>query len=224
MKKKSKLLMKLTALAFAVTLLILPANTANASTKSDAENVLKYYQKGNISKAKKYNKKLSKNPGRACIRNLSTEAKNAYKKVVKKYRVYSSSSSGKEYLWGYYLVDMDGDKKAELLVKHGTCEADVRTTIYTYKNGKAKKIKDTFSGHTSYYAYPGHAGVICVWGHMGCESVSTQAIKKGKFVSKSYGGRDLNESGDWFPFRQMLYDHINYDKNYKASVDWNDLQ
>lgn len=202
--------------------LMVPAKVAQASTKSDAENVLKYYQEGNISKAKKYNKNLAKNPSKTCIKKLSKKAKAAYKKVVKKYKI--EFSSNKEYLWGYYLVDMNGDKKAELLVQHGTCEADVRTTIYTYKGGKAKKIAETFSGHTGYCAYPGHSGVICVWGHMGYESVSTMVIKDGKIETKSYGGRDLNKSGDWFPFKQVLYNHIEYDENYNRYVDWKDLQ
>lgn len=222
MKKKKTLFKKMVMFIFAAALLILPVNAAQASVKSDADNMLKYYKKGNISKAKQYNKKLPKNASKTCIKKLSKNAKNAYKKTVKKYKI--NAPLGKEYLWGYYLVDMDGDKKAELLVQHGTCEADVRTTIYTYKSGKVKKITETYSGHEGYYAYPGHAGVICVFGHMGYENVATMVIKKGKAVVKSYGGRDLNKGGNYFPFKQALYSHIKYDKNYKSSVDYKDLQ
>ena len=59
---------------------------------------------------------------------------------------------------------------------------------------------------------------------MGYESVSTMVIKDGKIETKSYGGRDLNKSGDWFPFKQVLYNHIEYDENYNRYVDWKDLQ
>lgn len=223
-KRENKLIKKLIMFTFTMMLVLVPAGVANASTKSNAENVLKYYQKGNISKAKKYNKQLAKEQSKTCIKKLSKKAKAAYKKVVKKYKLDIDTTSKQGYLWGYYLVDMNGDKKAELLVQHGTCEADVRTTIYTYKGGKAEKIAETFSGHTGYYAYPGHSGVICVWGHMGYESVSTMAIKNGKIETKSYGGRDLNNGGDWFPFKQALYGHIKYSKDYKSSLDLEDLQ
>ena len=85
-------------------------------------------------------------------------------------------------------------------------EADVRTAVYKYKGGKAKKVRQMASGHTAYYAYPGHAGVISVWGHMGYESVSTVVLKNGKLKSKSYGGREVK--GSFFPLRQSLYSHI----------------
>lgn len=200
-------------------LVLQPVSTVQASAKSNADKMLSYYKKGSIKKAKQYNSKLSKKASKASIKKLSKKQKAAYRKVVKKYRLGYSS---KPYLWGYYLVDMDGDKKAELLVRYGTCEADVRTAVYKYKGGKAKKVRQIASGHTAYYAYPGHAGVISVWGHMGYESVSTVVLKNGKLKSKSYGGREVK--GSFFPFRQSLYSHIKYDKNYKPTLDLKDLK
>lgn len=216
---------RLFVLILALVLALQPVMVVQASAKSDIDNVLKNYKKGKISTAKKYNKRLSKKASKTCIKKLSKKARQAYLKTVKKYKFNSKSPSMKS-LWGYYLADMDGDKKAELLVKHGTCEADVKTTVYKYKSGKVKKVGSFFSGHTSYYDYPGHAGVIAVWGHMGYESVQTISINRGKLKTKSYGSRDLNKSGrlDWFPFRQQLDNHVRYNANYKSSLSLKDLK
>ena len=222
MNKRTILLKMLFMIVFIGALFMMPMNVAQASTKTDADNMLKYYKKGNITQAKKYNKRLPRNASKTSIKKLSKNAKKAYTKVVKKYKL--GISFGQDYLWGYYLVDMDGDNIAELLVQHGTCEADAKTAVYTYKKGKIKKIREFYSGHEVYYAYPGHAGIICVWGHMDYERVSTKVIKKGKIVSKSYGDRDLSKGGDYFPFKQILYGHIKYDKKYNPVLDLRDLQ
>lgn len=201
-------------------LVLQPVSVVQASAKSNADKMLSYYKKGNIKKAKQYNSKLSKKASTTCIKKMSKKQKAAYRKVVKKFKVDYSAKP--YYLWGYYLVDLDGDKKAELLVKYGTCEADVRTTVYKYTGGKAKKVKTVPSGHVSYYAYPGHAGMICVWGHMDGEAVSTMVLKNGRLKTKSYGGRTV--TGNFFPFRQSLYGHIKYDKKYKPTLDLKDLK
>ena len=102
----------------------------------------------------------------------------------------------------------------------------MKITVYKYKSGKAKKVGSFYSGHTTYYAYPGHAGVIAVTGHMGYESVQTITLKGGKLKTKSYGSRDLNQSGgqDWFPFRQQLDNHVRYDSRYRSSLSLKDLK
>lgn len=220
MKKTLKVFI---AAVLTATLMAPTAGMAYASTKTDAEKVLKYYKQGNIKKAKQYNKKLPKKASTASIKRLSSKAKSSFLKVVKSYNLNTSIYSKKPYIWGYYLVDMDGDKKAELLVQYGTCEADVRTAVYKYKNGKAKRVARTFSGHTAYYAYPGHSGVIAYWAHMGNESISVTKLKNGKLKSVGYGGRIVNSYSSFFPLRQPLNGHIKYDANYKRTLDLKDL-
>ncbi|MEY8431067.1 hypothetical protein AALC75_11130 [Lachnospiraceae bacterium 48-42] len=226
MKRQLK---RMSVLAFAIILALQPVSVVQASARSNAANVLKYYKKGDISKAKKYNKKLAKKASKSCIKKLSKKAKAAYRKAVSSYSFNQGRSTMKS-LWGYYLADLDGDKKAELMVRHGTCEADVQTTVYKYKNGKAKRIGTIYSGHTTYYDYPGNAGVISVEGHMGYEAVSTLSMKGRKLKQKNYGARDLNKTftsskgADWFPFRQQLDDHIKYDAKYHASLILKDLK
>lgn len=221
-----KVIQKIMVLMLAVGLLFGASFSAQAATaKSDGKNmekVLKYYGQNKISKAKKYNKKLSETAKESCVKKMSSKMKKAYKKVVKKWPVKNNYT--KDYLWGYYLTDIDNDKKAELLVQVGTCEADVRVHVYKYKNGKAVKIGTMGAGHTSFHAYPNHKGVICYWGHMGYESISVVTIKNGKLSSKGIGGRDLNESGEWLNLKCTLDNHISYDSNYNRSLDLSDLK
>lgn len=154
-----------------------------ASERSDGKNmerVLKYYKQGKYSKAKKYNRKLSKNAKEACVKKMSSKMKKAYRKIVKKWPVENDWYSDEDYLWGYYLTDIDNDKKAELLVEIGTCEADVRVLVYKYKGGKAVRIGKFYTGHSALYAYPNHKGIVLGWGHMGVESFSVVTIKNKK--------------------------------------------
>ena len=116
------------------------------------------------------------------------------------------------------------NKKAELLVKHGSCEADVATYVYTYKNGKAKKLGKSYAAHGTYYAYPKHSGVIFGSGIQGVEQTSLLYVKKGKLKEVFYDSRQLEPDEDYFPFRQALYDHAVYSKNYEFSLDLKDLK
>lgn len=68
----------------------------------------------------------------------------------------------------YSLYDMDYDSIPELLVHYGTCEADYRIAIYTYRNNALKLVEDGLhGGHTSFgYDYVANQLVLCE-GHMG---------------------------------------------------------
>lgn len=221
-----KVFQKLMVFMLAIGLLFGSSISAQAATaKSDGKNmekVLKYYSQNKFSKAKKYNKKISATTKEACVKKMSSKMKKAYKKVVKKWPVNYTYT--KDYLWGYYLTDIDNDKKAELIVQVGTCEADVRIHVYKYKKGKAVKIGSMSAGHTSFHAYPNHKGVILYWGHMGYESISVLTIKSGKLSGKEIGSRDLNKSGNWLNLKGALDDHISYDSNYNRTLDLSDLK
>ena len=206
--------------------IVQPVMNVNASQKSNIRKVLKYYKAGNLKKAKKYNKKIKKKASNKYIKKMSSEMKAVYKKKVKSFRL-DAGLTGKKELWGYYLADMDGDKKPELLIHYGSCEADVKLIVYKYKKGKVKKVGSVAAGHSYFCAYPGHKGIIAVWGHMGYEGVSTLQLKKGKIKVVSYGEYDLNSKGtgdiDWFPFKQVLDGHMKWDSNYNKSLDLKDL-
>lgn len=223
-----KAFQKVMVLILAVSLLCNFSLSVQAATaKSDGQNMeklLKYYGKNKISKAKKYNKKLNAYAKEACVKKMSSKMKKAYKKIVKKWPV--DAPTGTDYLWGYYLTDIDNDKKADLLVQVGTCEADARTHVYKYKNGKAVKIATIGSGHTSFHAYPNHKGVIFYSGHMGNECISVVTIKNGKVSEKTIGYRGVitETTCDWLDLKCVLKRHISYDANHKRKLDLGDLK
>ena len=201
MKKVKKMIV----LILSVSLLLSGSKTiiCAASEKSDGENmekVLKYYKTKQFEKAIQYSKKLSKTAREACVSDMSAEMKKAYLKIVKKYKADSSDDA--EYLWDYYYSDVDNDKKADLLLKYGSCEGDVKLYVYQYKAGKAKKIGSVEAFHTSYYAYPNHKGVIGYGGMMGKEWVRLITIKDGKLKEKTIGTHTTDE--DYFNLRCIL--------------------
>jgi hypothetical protein len=198
--------------------------TVNAASNTKLmTNYLKAYKNKKYKKAKSYLNKMKKSDKDTSLKKMSKKQKKAYLKVVKKYSKNLNIMYG-DYLWGYYLADLNKDKKAELLIQYGSCEADVRTYVYTFKKGKAKKVAMTYSGHTGYVAYPGK-GVVQVWGHMGCCGVSVLTMKGNKLSSKNYGGQDINKSGDDYILpSNYLYSHIKYDAHYNRSLDLSDLK
>lgn len=153
-----------------------------ASQGSDMEKVLKYYGKGEYKTVKKYNKKLSKYANETCVNKISRTMEQAYQKKVK--------NLGEKAI-GWYLTDINNDKKADLIVHYGTCEADYMARVYIYKNKEVKYIGQTGAGHSTFHAYPGHNGFIVMSGHMGYESISLVQIKNGKLVTKKIGSREV---------------------------------
>ena len=134
MKKKTR---KVLALGLMMTILFTNNSVSNAASYGSAmEKTLKYYRQGKYSKAETYNKKLPKVITENCVKKMSSKMKRAYLKVVKKYPTDYSSTSGK-YMWDYYLSDIDNDKKTDLLIHYGSCEADVKLIVFQYKKGKA---------------------------------------------------------------------------------------
>ena len=72
MKRQLK---RMSVLAIAMILALQPVSAVQASARSNAANVLKYYKKGDISKAKKYNKKLAKKASKSCIKSCQKRQK-----------------------------------------------------------------------------------------------------------------------------------------------------
>ena len=192
---------------------------AKSKYNSNMAKYLKYYKAKNYKKAKKYAKKLKKTKDTS-LNKMSSKQKKAYLSKVKKYSFDMFNYDKKEgFLEGYYLADLNGDKSAELLVKHGTCEADFRTEIYTYKGGEAVKVATSGAGHISYIAYPGK-GVVTVWGHMGFCSVGLLRIKNGKINTKNYGSQ--SSVYEYTIPQNFLDNHVDYTNG--REVDLSDLQ
>ena len=137
--------MKKTILYLSIALFILTVafststvNVSAASNKTLMTKYLKAFKNADYQKANSYIKKMKKTDKDTSLNKMSKKQKKAYLKVVKKYAKNLDIMYG-DFLWGYYLADLNKDKKPELLVQYGSCEADVRTYVYTYKKGKAKK-------------------------------------------------------------------------------------
>lgn len=107
------------------------------------------------------------------ITNLVTEE--AYQSPVEAYKAALQAKTDYVHYYSpgnliitYTLYDTDKDGTPELLIKYGTCEADFRITIYTYKNGKLEELSDDIPGsHTSFaYDYITNQ-LVLAQGHMG---------------------------------------------------------
>lgn len=200
-----------------------PVSAASAGT--NITKALKYYKQKKYKKAQKYFNKVNKSANDACVKKMSKPMKKAYRKVVKKY--VKNKNNFAEYfsagsVWGYYLTDIDNDKKADLMIRYGSCEGDVRTILFQYKSGKAKKVAVIGSGHTCYHAYPGHKGILECRSHMGYEDIGVLTIKNGKLKSKHIGGRATSEVYTEIPC--ALDDHVHYDKDLNCSYDYEALK
>ncbi len=195
-----------------------------ASEKSDGTNmqkVLNYYAKKQYKKAGKFNKKLSEDANEACVSKMTAPMKKAYLKIVKKYKV---NAVGDKSLWGYYLTDIDNDKKTDLLIKIATCEADAKLYVYQFKSGKAKRIGSAGAFHTEYFAYPKHKGVVAYGGMMGEEWMRVVTVEGGQVIEKEIGSRDVGMEGEWFGLRCALNNHITYNSDYEPKLLLDELE
>ena len=84
----------------------------------------------------------------------------------------------------YTLYDMDGDGEREFLIKYGTCEADYRLNIYTYKNGYLEQVGDLGGGHISLCRDTVTGDLVVAWGHMGSGSYTWFTISNSSVVGK----------------------------------------
>ena len=155
---------------------------AKSSYNTDMANYLKAFKSEDYAKAAKLAKKLKKTKD-TTYKKMSKKQKDAYKKVFKK---YSTKENSKNHIQCYMLTDMDGDKNAELIVKNGSNEANMKIYVYTFKKGKAKKIGSIGVGLEFFIVYPGKGLVYSAY-HNGIRFVGVIKISKGSLVKKSYG-------------------------------------
>lgn len=185
------------------------AKVQAASARSTYKKAITYYKKKKFTKANQVFRRLPRTVSDRKAGKLTAGMKRAYKRVVKSYRLDSGSLySKKPLIWGYYLTDINKDKKPELLVKYGTCEADVRLRIYTYKNGRAKRVKTLYCSHSGFYYYPLGNGVLMLQGHMEYENLTLITMKNGRIKTKTLGQRQIKKS--YVSPAYSLEGHISY--------------
>ncbi len=205
--------------------------SVNASEKSDGQNMqlmLKAYKAKKYNKARKYAKKV-KLKQESAVSNMTDEVKKAYLDKVNKYieqkGVYSNDRElFSEYVWDYYLTDIDNDKTPELLILYGSCEADARYDVFTYKEGRIKKVGYIGGGHTVLCSYPNHNGILCLSGWGGYESISIIKIKDNKIKTVKYGSHACAKAvggDDKYVTDSLkgLKSHVDYYDSGDAKVD-----
>lgn len=91
----------------------------------------------------------------------------------------------------YFLYDIDNDDMPELWMRVGSCEANYRLLVYTYKNG-IKQLYEDGAGHS--YFCMGTNYILQVWGHMGEASWSKLTYDGTKIVAKTIFEEDIRDS------------------------------
>lgn len=218
MRKRKYQSLWFSLLTLLLILVMVSGSAQAASSKTTYKKGVSYFKAGKYSKAQKYFNKLPANANEACVKKMTSKMKKAYRSVLKK---YPAGSSSKRSLFGYYLTDINKDKKAELIVEFGTCEADMRAAVYTYKNGKAKKIGSFHSGHSALCYYPSGNGLMVQCAHMGYEQLYVVKISNGKI--KNTALRKARAAKTYMKLPYFLDNHIRWDKNYKPTIDYSPL-
>lgn len=205
MKNLKKIIMVFVMALIFSGIYIKPPVTSYASDSSNVTNMLSAYNKHDYTTAEKYAKKIKSTKSDSTEIKMTSSMTKAYVNVL--------LNTSRKYLFdGVYFVDMDGDNKAEMILPHGTCEADVTAYVYKYKSGKAVKVGQFGYGHTMLINYPGHKGVICMSAHMGYEEISTICLKNGKLSRTKYGHRDIG-LGNYLSLKPL--------NNHMKSGKWN---
>jgi hypothetical protein len=209
LKKHQPLRIIITILCVVIVLIIAPADILQsksfyfaATDKEGVKKGLELYKQGKYKEAREQFMKYPKVVSEPSDNNMSKRMKKAYFNRVLKFKTFAEAMENpSSYIWDYYLTDIDKDGKTELLIQHGTCEADSLITIYRYRNGSAKKVKSIHGGHSSLYAFPDGNGFIRRTGHMGYETIYLDTLNGTKIVEHEIGTREIgNEEYMYLPY------------------------
>lgn len=163
---------------------------------------LKAFRTGHVSSCDQIAKTMPKYTEELSSLKMSSGMRNAYLEVVKEYR-------GKRFVIGggnlgaYYLSDLDGDGKVELIIEDFDCDCPSVLNIYKYQNKKAKEVVSGYEyaayvnkngppfgspseDELSFYAYENHPGMICYERHDGKEQVSILKLSGHKLKKIKY--------------------------------------
>ncbi len=197
-------------LLFVCLLFVLSSETAyGASAIKTYNRAASAFKKGDYKSARKNFKRLKRRVDEACVENMPYNTKKAYSKML--WTFNTDHNSGKKYLWGYYLTDIDKDGNAELIVQYGSAEADVRAYVYSCKRGRVRFLGKFDCGHSSFYYDPRGNGMTVHYGHMCYENIRTLKIKKNKLKISSWRKRErFIRTGSYMPTPYKLDDHVTW--------------
>ncbi len=194
-------------LVFSLSLLFISHACYAESSSDDVMKMLNAYKNKEYKKAADIAKALPEYADEKSIaKPMRSKQKKAYIKFLGTFPLFDTDRNG-DYLWDYFVKDLDGDGSNELCVYYGSCEADVRLRVYRYRAGKVQAVTQEYLSHGIWCDFPGKAGVIYVYAHSGGESVSVVTLSKNKLKIKRYGSHSYGfvSKNDYkyisFPYR-----------------------
>lgn len=110
----------------------------------------------------------------------SKKVNKAYSKIIRKYE--NQDSSG-DYMCYYSFFDMTGDSTKELIITSGRSEQGKYHDVFTYKNGKAKKVGSFWAWH-SHLGYKKKKKLLNYQWHWSGATIQSVRIKNGKVKEK----------------------------------------
>lgn len=119
------------------------------------------------------------------------------------YHDFRNSSTEKEII-EYALTDIDADGTAELMIKKGTCEADMEMFFFTYKNGKVVELGTLYCGNTGFYEMNDGNYLLAVEGHMGSERTYKISINNNKIETYDEEHRYIDLDEDYKEGDQII--------------------
>lgn len=191
-------------------------------TPSNVSGFLRSYKQKNYDQARKQAQQLPSKAKEQCVRNMDDAIKEAYYEIVDLY-IESYDYDGDPWLWDYFLTDINKDFIPELMIRYGTCEADVRSIFYTYKNNTAVAIGTVYVSHAGFFAYPDGNGLIVATEYMSDEKLKKITLSNGKVKMAKIGGRNVG-SGAYMDIPYKLKSHWFWDKKENCEmIDLRDL-
>lgn len=103
-----------------------------------------------------------------------------YKREVSRIFAHTSAANHGSSDVSYALCDLDSNGIPELILKHGTGEADYVISVYTVDdNAKLIRMDDLAGGHTAFGCSEYDSSLVLIYGHMGNGAISWYSLKDG---------------------------------------------
>ena len=105
----------------------------------------------------------------------------------------------------FALYDIDQDGIRELILSHGTSEADWNNEVYTLENNADVISIGSIGGHVSLYTAPDGNGIYSTFGHMGYEKID-RFTKNGNTINQEniVDGRKIGANEDYTTFDREI--------------------
>ena len=150
------------------------------------EKVIDAYSKGNYAEAEKYSAML---PETVEEMEVSDEERQAYTDY---YESEIQNGTVDEDFGYHFITDIDKDGKSEFVLKTGSYEAEYMLRVLQYRDGRIHEVGEVGAGHSSFYQYPAHNGIIRMMQQMGSEIMTVIKLENGKLTEQKIGNRGEN--------------------------------